>query len=137
MTPWTVARQAPLSMGMLQARILEGVAVPFSREASQPRNRTQVSCIAGGFFISCNYTHITSLLILPLLPTPHPFRPPQSARWDSPFYAAASRRLSVLHLIVYMCRCYLLRLSHYVPKSVLYICVSIPSLQTGSSIPLF
>ena len=29
-TPWTVARQAPLSMGTLQARILEWVAIPFS-----------------------------------------------------------------------------------------------------------
>ena len=29
-TPWTVARQAPLSMGMLQARILGLVAMPFS-----------------------------------------------------------------------------------------------------------
>ena len=38
--------------GILQARILEWVAVPFSRGSSQPRNRTQVSCIAGGFFTS-------------------------------------------------------------------------------------
>ena len=30
-TPWTVAHQAPLSMGILQARILEWVAFPFSR----------------------------------------------------------------------------------------------------------
>ena len=29
-TPWTVAHQAPLSMGVLQARILEWVAIPFS-----------------------------------------------------------------------------------------------------------
>ena len=29
-TPWTVAHQAPLSMGVLQARILECVAIPFS-----------------------------------------------------------------------------------------------------------
>ena len=36
--------------GMLQARILEWVAVPFSRGSSQPRNQTQVSCVAGGFF---------------------------------------------------------------------------------------
>ena len=36
--------------GILQARILEWVAFPFSRESSQPRNRTGVSCIAGGFF---------------------------------------------------------------------------------------
>ena len=31
-------------------RILEWVAYPFSRGSSRPRNRTRVSCIAGGFF---------------------------------------------------------------------------------------
>jgi len=31
-------------------RILEWVAYPFSSGSSQPRNRTWVSCIAGGFF---------------------------------------------------------------------------------------
>ena len=36
--------------GILQARILEWVAVPFSRGSSQPRDRTQVSHIAGRFF---------------------------------------------------------------------------------------
>ena len=38
--------------GILQARILEWVAFPFSRGSSQPRDRTQVSRIAGGFFTS-------------------------------------------------------------------------------------
>ena len=38
--------------GILQARILEWVALPFSRGSSQPRDRTQVSCIAGRFFTS-------------------------------------------------------------------------------------
>ena len=38
--------------GILQARILEWVAFPFSRGSSQPRDQTQVSHIAGGFFIS-------------------------------------------------------------------------------------
>ena len=38
--------------GILQARILEWVAFPFSRGSSQPRGQTQVSCIAGGFFTS-------------------------------------------------------------------------------------
>ena len=33
-------------------RILEWVAFPFSRGSSQPRDRNQVSCIAGGFFTS-------------------------------------------------------------------------------------
>ena len=38
--------------GSLQARILEWVAFPFSRGSLQPRDRTQVSCIAGRFFSS-------------------------------------------------------------------------------------
>ena len=36
--------------GILQARILEWIAIPFSRGASQPRDWTLVSCIAGKFF---------------------------------------------------------------------------------------
>ena len=36
--------------GILQARILEWVAVPFSRGSLQPRNWTQVSLIASRFF---------------------------------------------------------------------------------------
>ena len=35
-TPWTVARQAPLSMGIIQARILEWVAMPSSRDLPNP-----------------------------------------------------------------------------------------------------
>ena len=38
-----------LSVGILQARILEWVAMPSSRGSSQPGDQTQVSCIAGGF----------------------------------------------------------------------------------------
>ena len=37
---------------ILQARTLEWVAFPFSGGSSQPRDQTQVSCIAGGFFTS-------------------------------------------------------------------------------------
>ena len=81
-TPWTAAYQAPPSMGfsrqeywsgvplpsqscptlcnpmdytvngILQARILEWAAFPFSRGSSQPRDWTQVSRIAGGFLSS-------------------------------------------------------------------------------------
>ena len=40
--PWTVAQQASLSMG-------------FSRGSSQPRDQTQVSCIAGRFFNQLSY----------------------------------------------------------------------------------
>ena len=37
-------------MGILQARILEWVATPSSTGSSQPRDQTQVSCIAGRLF---------------------------------------------------------------------------------------
>ena len=36
--------------GIFQARVLEWIAISFSRESSQRRNRTQVSCIAGRRF---------------------------------------------------------------------------------------
>ena len=38
--------------GILRARILQRVAVPFSRGSSQPRDQTQVSLIAGVFYTS-------------------------------------------------------------------------------------
>ena len=38
--------------GILQARILEWVAFPFSRGSSQPRDGTRVSHTAGRFFTS-------------------------------------------------------------------------------------
>ena len=36
--------------GIVQARILECVAIPFSRGSSWPSDQTRVSCITGGFF---------------------------------------------------------------------------------------
>ena len=36
--------------GILQARILEWVAIPLSMGSSQPRDQTWISCTAGGFF---------------------------------------------------------------------------------------
>ena len=44
-TPWTITFQAPLSMRILQARILEWVALPSSSGFSWPRDRTRFSCI--------------------------------------------------------------------------------------------
>ena len=46
--PWTVARQAPLPMGILQARVLEWVAMPSSRDLADPGIETvtlNFSCI--------------------------------------------------------------------------------------------
>ena len=41
--------------GILQARILEWVAAPFSRGSSQPRDGTQVSHIAGRIIYQLSY----------------------------------------------------------------------------------
>ena len=49
-TPWTVVHEAPLSMGILQARMLEGTAMPSCRGSSEPRDWTCVSCTAGECF---------------------------------------------------------------------------------------
>ena len=52
-TPWTVAHQAPLSMGLFQAWILEWGAISYSKESSLFKERTLISCIsalAGGVF---------------------------------------------------------------------------------------
>ena len=47
--PWTVVYQASLH-GIFQARVLEWVAISFSRGSFWPRDQTQVSCIAGSCF---------------------------------------------------------------------------------------
>ena len=58
--------------GIFQARVLEWVAISFSRGSSQPRDWAQVSCIAGRRFIiwATREAQIMSmLLLLLLLPT--------------------------------------------------------------------
>ena len=49
-------------MGILQARKLEWVSIPFSRGSSQLRDRTQVSCIAGRFCTHWNVGEALSCL---------------------------------------------------------------------------
>ena len=54
-TKWSEVKWKLLScvwLLILQVRILEGVAFPFSRGSSQPRDQTQVFHIAGTFFTS-------------------------------------------------------------------------------------
>ena len=52
--PLNYSLPSPSVHGILQARILEWVAIPFSRETSQPRDGTWVSHIAGRFFTLCD-----------------------------------------------------------------------------------
>ena len=51
MTLWSVCSlPVPSDHGISQARILEWVAIFYSRRSSQPRDRPCVSCSAGGLF---------------------------------------------------------------------------------------
>jgi len=47
--PWTADWQIPVCE-IFQAKILEQVAISFSRGSSWPRDQTYLSCIAGRFF---------------------------------------------------------------------------------------
>ena len=52
-TPWTVGHQVSLCRGFFQARILEWVAISYSKGSFRPSDWTRVcciSCVAGGFF---------------------------------------------------------------------------------------
>ena len=51
-TPWTLACQAPLSVEISQARILEWVVMPSSRGSFGPKEGPEslLSALAGGFF---------------------------------------------------------------------------------------
>ena len=52
MAPIYCSRPGSSDHGILQARILVWVAIPFSRGSSRPRDQTGVSCIAGRLFTS-------------------------------------------------------------------------------------
>ena len=58
--------------GIFQARVLEWVAISFSRGSSRPRDWTQVSCIAGRHFTIWATSTLHSLLVsLPMYWSPH------------------------------------------------------------------
>ena len=62
MTPWTVAHQAVSVHGVLQARILEWVAISFSRDLADPgfEHRPLISpALAGGVFTISAYWEAT------------------------------------------------------------------------------
>ena len=73
--------------GILQARTLEWVAIPFSRWSSQPKDQTRVSCIASNFF---------TVWATRDAPVPYPFNH-SSASWCPDLLASLSEELS-LHL---------------------------------------
>ena len=87
--PMGCSCQASLSMGTLQARILEWVAMPSSRGSSQPRGQTwclrqftySTKHVAplqtfshNSEFLRLVYECISSTLYSPFIPTFHPFK---------------------------------------------------------------
>ena len=49
---WTLTSQALLSMGFTRQEYWSGLPFPSSGKSFRPKDRTRVSCIAGGFFMS-------------------------------------------------------------------------------------
>ena len=70
--PCSIACHATLSIGILQARIVEWVAYPFFRGPSWPGNQSGVSCIAGRLSTSWATRELRGLDCTPL-----------SGRWNS------------------------------------------------------
>ena len=64
-TPWTIACQAPLSMGILQGRMLRWVAMPSSRGSSWLRDSTLYSlCNVLIFLCLWKFSLLSTLLYL-------------------------------------------------------------------------
>ena len=103
--------------GILQARILEWVAFPFSKGSSQPRDITQVSCIAGGFFTTEPPGKV-KVKVAQSCPT---LWDPMQCPWNSPGQNTGVGSLSLLQGIfptqgsnpgLPHCRCVIYQLSH-------------------------
>ena len=83
----------------------------------------------------------TYVYSFPLEPSSH--SPPsfQSTKPSSLCYTAASHKLSILHVVVYICQCYSFNLSSLSPccvhKYILFICISTSALQIVSAVPLW
>jgi len=56
---WTAAHQAPPSMGILQARILEWVAILSSRGSSPPSDWIHISCSSSIAILGISYFHLS------------------------------------------------------------------------------
>ena len=70
MIPWTVAHQAPLSIGLPVARILEWLPFPSPGDLPDPRIEFLCLALAGGFFTTEPRGKSQIGLTVPLLPGP-------------------------------------------------------------------
>ena len=80
--------------GIFQARILEWIAIPFSKGSSQPRDQTQASCTAGGFYTTWAILHAARIVDTCRPQSPSPLTP------VSPPWCPC---ICSLHLCLYFC----------------------------------
>ena len=103
-----LAHQAHLSMEFPQARILEGVAIFFSRRSSWPRDRTWVSCIAGKFCTAVLpgkpiYIYVLISILIQIL---SPYRLLEDIELSSLCYTVGLCWLPVLYIVVCISHCF-------------------------------
>ena len=105
--------------GIFQARVVEWVAISFSRGSSWPRDQTQVSCIVGRCFYRLSHQgslSAISIYICPLLLEPPSLPPPTSPhpfRWGwTPCVIQHLPWLSLLHTAMSLLQCSSLSSSH-------------------------
>ena len=96
-TPWSIQ-----SMASLQARILEWVGFSFCRGSSQPRDWTQVSCIAGRFFTSWATRKAEEYWNGQPIHSPWDF-PNQAVKLGSPAFQVGSLPTELLYLLIFLC----------------------------------
>ena len=141
-TLWSVAHQAPLSMGFSRQ---EYWSWSFSRGSSRPRNRTQVShvsCIAGGFFTAEPWgkpicTHISPLFYF------LDFLPIQVTKEHRVEFSVLYRRFPLVICFIHRSVSMSIPVSQFIPPLsplgvhtfVLYTSVSISALQIDPSVP--
>ena len=85
--------------------------------------------------------HMSSSSRTPPPPTPPGCHKAPGILWQPVLYRSFPLAICFTRSSVYICKCYCLNLSHPLlplcPKSVLCVCVSIPALKIGSSVPFF
>ena len=125
--------------GILQARTLEWVAISFSNAWKwkvKVKSLSRVLLLVSLWISPSSWTS-------PCTSHPtHASRLSQSTGLSSLCHTANSHWLFILHMIMYMFQCFSVNLSQPLlpllcPQSVLYVCMSIPALQIGSSVPFF
>ena len=108
---------------ILQARVLQWVAFPFSRISFQPRDWTRVSCIAGGFFtnwairealkVKVKVVQSCPTLCNPMDYTVHGILQARKLEWVAfPFSRRSSQPRDQTQVSCIACRWILYQLSH-------------------------